>query len=70
MSTVIGSYCMRPYYADFRGIYKKGKAMPSYLIERYETEILDMLHQGMPQAEIVREFRSRGVNIPASSLSS
>jgi hypothetical protein len=43
--------------------------MPSYLIERYESEILDMLHRGMPQADILREFRSRGVNLPTSSLS-
>jgi broad specificity phosphatase PhoE len=43
--------------------------MPSYLIEQYEVEISDMLHRGMSQAEIVREFKSRGVNLPASSLS-
>ena len=43
--------------------------MPSPLIERHEAEILDMLHRDMPQAQILREFKNRGVNIPPSSLS-
>jgi hypothetical protein len=43
--------------------------MPPPLIERYETEILDMLHRDTQQADILREFKSRGVDIPSSSLS-
>lgn len=43
--------------------------MASPVIERNESEIVKMLDQGIPQAQIIREFRARGVNIPRSSLS-
>jgi hypothetical protein len=38
-------------------------------IERYETEIRDMLQRGMSQAQVIRAFKDRGVTIPQASLS-